>query len=88
MKRQEKSDVLVDEGRSKGSPCLDKHVLLFPPASESTSAIGNIPFLVQTGNTHLSSHIRNLLVTFKLEGNYFSLIVFFFNNDLSICYQR
>ncbi|KAK7342930.1 hypothetical protein VNO80_25888 [Phaseolus coccineus] len=40
LKRQEKRDVQVDEGRSKRSPCLDKHVLLFPPASESTSAIG------------------------------------------------
>ncbi|XP_047170203.1 protein DYAD [Vigna umbellata] len=40
LKRQEKSDAHVDEDRSKKSPCLDKHVLLFPPASESTSAIG------------------------------------------------
>ncbi|BAT89717.1 hypothetical protein LR48_Vigan08g062800 [Vigna angularis] len=40
LKRQEKSDAHVDEDRSKKSPCMDKHVLLFPPASESTSAIG------------------------------------------------
>ncbi|CAJ1978365.1 unnamed protein product [Sphenostylis stenocarpa] len=40
LNAQEKSDVHVDEGRTKRSPCLDKHVLLFPPASESTSAIG------------------------------------------------
>lgn len=68
MKRHEKSDAHVDEDRSKKSPCLDKHVLLFPPASESTSAIGNIPFSVQIGNWHLCGPIINLLVSLKLEG--------------------
>ncbi|KAJ1442464.1 hypothetical protein SESBI_00824 [Sesbania bispinosa] len=40
LKRQEQSDVQIDEGRSKKSPCLDKHVLLFPPASESICISG------------------------------------------------
>ncbi|XP_027356801.1 protein DYAD [Abrus precatorius] len=35
LKKQENRDVHVEEGRNKKSPCLDKHGLLLPPASES-----------------------------------------------------
>ncbi|TKY68532.1 DYAD protein [Spatholobus suberectus] len=40
LKRQEQREVHVDEGRSKRSPCLGKHVLLIPSTSESICTIG------------------------------------------------
>ncbi|KAK7405797.1 hypothetical protein VNO78_07406 [Psophocarpus tetragonolobus] len=57
LKGQEKMDVHVDEGRSKKSPCLDKHVLLFPPASESIRAIGDSEHF-KVGRFHEVDHSR------------------------------
>ncbi|RDX78798.1 Protein DYAD, partial [Mucuna pruriens] len=57
LKRQEQTDVHVDEGKSKRSPCLGKHVLLFPPTSESICTIGTSEHF-KVGRFHEICHSR------------------------------
>ncbi|KAK7338437.1 hypothetical protein VNO77_19047 [Canavalia gladiata] len=40
LKRKEQREVHVEEGGHNKSPCLDKHVLLSPPTSESICTLG------------------------------------------------
>ncbi|KAK7314277.1 hypothetical protein VNO77_39491 [Canavalia gladiata] len=67
LKRQEQREVQVEEGRHNKNPCLDKHVLLSPPTSESTCTLGTSEHF-KVGRFHEIDHSKLLPISpFQLK---------------------
>ncbi|KAK7313842.1 hypothetical protein VNO77_39044 [Canavalia gladiata] len=65
LKRQEQREVHVEEGRRNKSPCLDKHVLLSPPTSESICTLRTLEHF-KVGRFHEIDH-SNLSPIFPFQ---------------------